>query len=874
MTLSWIPDSLKQQIADTVINFIGKQAEDLLGEQIGEQIKGFSSAGALRKTLAGAFERGVARFQHEYADIDEDLTAAILESPDFWDDKAVKQALLALASNPGSYRPQEHSAVAAHFEHILPGRRNRERVDRAIAALLAMIAEEIWATPGASEVRQLYALQMQRLSAEALQQQVALLRATLQATAQLGTEMRQTLLQLAGATEQRLLTSPPAAPSPPARPRPAHNLPQRNYGRFIGRQTELAKLTQLLLPNSRHFLVTLDGIGGVGKSTLALECAHRLREQATDQAQTDGFAAIILVSAKRTLLTAGGIQQREQTFSTLSDLYRAIGIVLEQPGILQSDAEQRRGQIERALTAQRTLLIVDNLETVDDDELLTFLRELPIPTKAIITTRHRIDIAYAIRLAGMPKDDALALMAIEAARKNVALPVDHADDLYRRTGGIPLAIVWSIGLMSLGHGVEAVLRRLGSGHSDIARFCFTESVAGLQSSDTERLLLALSLFDASVSRVMIGEVAGLGSDEIGRDDGLALLEQLSLVNKEGDRFSLLPLTRTFATEVLRERAELEQELRNLWIANLTVICHSLSSQKSWYLRDRKLIKNEGHHLVTLANWCLANGRLDVILQIYGTLASFYNMQGQWVERVQLGTICLDYAKLIGDQKSIAIVQLIIAWVFEKQGRFSELETSLTEAIDAAVSLGDIGLQCQGLLQFSKSLRHRGNFASAFDYCQRAYVLLEQPNIDYEKTGFLKADIAYELGGIERDRGNWYAAKDYFLKARSVISADSSNTDIILDRVWGIQGQIAFLEHKLGNLDNAAILYHQALQYCRDIGNKGTLTTLLLRLASLEEERKNLSSSLQYAEEAIAWSRQLDMEQELAQAEAIRKRLGG
>ena len=51
------------------------------------------------------------------------------------------------------------------------------------------------------------------------------------------------------------------------------------------------------------------------------------------------------------------------------------------------------------------------------EEVLTFLRELPDPTKAIVTTRHRIDIAYAIRLTGMPRADAQALIELEAAHK-------------------------------------------------------------------------------------------------------------------------------------------------------------------------------------------------------------------------------------------------------------------------------------------------------------------------------------------------------------------------------------------------------------------------------------------------------------------------
>jgi LuxR family glucitol operon transcriptional activator len=217
-------------------------------------------------------------------------------------------------------------------------------------------------------------------------------------------------------------------------PFPWHNLPQRPYTHFIGREAEFQKLVQLLLPypRSRHFLVTLDGIGGVGKSALALELAYFYRDSYDSLPVEERFEGIIWVSAKRTLLTARGIQQRQQVLSTLDDLYHEIAVVLELPANTNLDREQHRRTVEHALTKKRTLLIVDNLETIDDEEVLTFLHELPDPTKAIVTTRHRIDIAYPLRLTGMPFSDARALIEQEAAQKQVALPGNTVDDLYRR----------------------------------------------------------------------------------------------------------------------------------------------------------------------------------------------------------------------------------------------------------------------------------------------------------------------------------------------------------------------------------------------------------------------------------------------------------
>ncbi len=51
-----------------------------------------------------------------------------------------------------------------------------------------------------------------------------------------------------------------------------------------------------------------------------------------------------------------------------------------------------------------------------------------------------------------------------------------------------------------------------------------------------------------------------------------------------------------------------------------------------------------------------------------------------------------------------------------------------------------------------------------------------------------------------------------------------------------------------------------------------MATLLVRLAALEEQRGNHAASLQYAREALDWSRRLGLVQEQEQAEALLQRL--
>ncbi len=284
------------------------------------------------------------------------------------------------------------------------------------------------------------------------------------------------------------------------------------------------------LLQGRAYVITIDGIGGIGKSTLALETAYFFFGHYNELPEQERFEAIVWVSAKRTYLTASGIRERRQFFRTLEDVFAAIARVRDYPEIMQARVDEQHAIVEQVLREQRVLLILDNLETVDDEVLLYFLHELPEPTKAIVTTRHRIDVARTIRLTGMQHGDALSLIDQEARRKDVALSAEDRESLWQKTGGVPLAIVWSIGLMGMGSSIDGVLRRLSSGQSDIAKFCFNESVAQIRKREAYKLLLALSLFAADASRDALGVVAGLSEDHLACDTGLEDLLRLSLVN--------------------------------------------------------------------------------------------------------------------------------------------------------------------------------------------------------------------------------------------------------------------------------------------------------------------------------------------------------
>jgi predicted ATP-dependent serine protease len=142
------------------------------------------------------------------------------------------------------------------------------------------------------------------------------------------------------------------------------NLPSR--GEFIGREKEKAQVREALA--SRSFLVTIDGIGGIGKTALALEVAHELWEEGR-------YKAVIWIEARRELV--------------LSDILDIIARTLNYPYITQLLPEEKEPEVAKRLREQRCLLIVDSFETITDKSVVRFLLKLPEPSKALITSREQ-----------------------------------------------------------------------------------------------------------------------------------------------------------------------------------------------------------------------------------------------------------------------------------------------------------------------------------------------------------------------------------------------------------------------------------------------------------------------------------------------------
>lgn len=370
-----------------------------------------------------------------------------------------------------------------------------------------------------------------------------------------------------------------------------HNLPQPDYARFIGREKELIKIEELLrpYPKSRYHIITLGGVGGVGKSSLALEIAHRQLRNEHRAKSGEKFQAIIWVSAKRSILTEHGIVNRKQAVRTLDDIFNTIVVVCEQSYKDKEQIPDLSEYVRKILTSFRTLLVIDNLETIEDEAVISFIKDLPAPSKAIITTRKRIDAAYSIMLTGMDLPDAEILIKEDCEKRSLLLNSQVIQNIYMRTGGIPLAMVWSIAKIGSGVSPDNVLKLLGQPTGDVAQFIFKSVISDIRKKPSYKLLMALSLAGDDPSSGRLGFLTDLSELDI--EEGLSELEQYSLIYREGQFYKMLPLT----TEYVRGELGKNAEIREILVARTTVVTYSEIAP----LKDQLNSKNSTYELRTV-----------------------------------------------------------------------------------------------------------------------------------------------------------------------------------------------------------------------------------------------------------------------------------
>lgn len=865
--LSMIPDSLKTAARDAAVDFVSDQAKKFLGDEVSAKIKKLRSDAAFNQKFEQGLKNAIKRFSDEYEKIDKELAVAIEQDVTIFKNEQVQKALLEMLKNPGRYLADEQEMLAERFATVLPKHESRNRVDQAIIFLLRCLAEELWNLP---ELQPIYTLQFQKMTAESMHQQVELQKAQLLEMTQINKGVRDALLNLTDAIgEQKILASSELSNSS-ASPKVLHNLPHPDYDDFVGREEELSKIKSLLSSSSRHFLITIDGVGGIGKSALALEAAYYYLNNYETLPPHERFDAIVWASAKLSILEAGGIKSRYHPSRTLNDIYTAISITLKREDITRASANEQAEIVRNALAKQRTLLVIDNFETIDDSVNMSFLQDLPMPTKAIVTTRYRLDVAYPIRLSGMSKEDASLLIKQECESKNVSLDKNDSTKLLARTGGVPLAIVWSIARMGLGHTMKTVLHGLSVPQNDIARFCFDEIINIIKTTQTDALkvLMALCLFAKDAERRAISEATKLPELEL--DEAITDLEICSLVNKISAnkqnsqmRFSLLPLTKLYIADKIQEFPDIYPDLYNEYWSNLAAYYVRWSEEKDSLVAGRSVEsfndwRYERENFLSVIDQAYARKEYRLFLDLILTASYFQYTLGYWEERNHYAQMGILVAQNIGDMNSYARLVHDVAYMANSEGDLETAERLCNESQRVFRSLDDEW-------HLGSSLRLGGLIYAELGDFERAKKDLQE---DVEIMTRLKSNtgliIAYNaLADIAITQKDFSVAHQ-LLDTSYDIAKKQQHFDGI-SHCLALFGKLSRAE---GKLQEAEQYFRESLDYEERMERHPYQAMRLVKLAKVILEQGNKIEAEQLAIRAKEMAERVGMKKVIGQAESV------
>ena len=327
-----------------------------------------------------------------------------------------------------------------------------------------------------------------------------------------------------------------------ARPR-VWNIPARNPG-FTGRDDLLAEVREQLLAGDRAVVQALHGMGGVGKTQLAAEYAHRF---------AGAYDLAWWINAEQ-----GGL---------IGDQVAALGLALGcvQPG---AGTEAARAAVLAELRHRgRWLLVFDNAEDAAD-----VAPWLPGGGgHVLITSRQRgwDEVAAPVEVDVLARAESVAILQ---ARVTVLSGAD-ADRLAAKLGDLPLAIAQAAGFMAdtgMAAGEFVVLLRTRAGQllAQGAPGSYPQSLAAATGLIADRLArqdpaaaelasvcaflapepIPQSLFTAAAS-VLPGELAARAADPLAWRQTLAHMTRQSLARIDHRGLQMHRLTQA----ILRER---------------------------------------------------------------------------------------------------------------------------------------------------------------------------------------------------------------------------------------------------------------------------------------------------------------------------------
>lgn len=627
------------------------------------------------------------------------------------------------------------------------------------------------------------------------------------------------------------LRNAPTATTPNQLPTPS--------SRFIGRRRELtALLRQLNNPDCR--LLSIVGLGGMGKTRLALEAAHQLSPSMANGA---GWVAL------------AGLSQPQQLVSSIAG---AIGLNFSGPLDPQT-------QLTNYLRPKEILLVLDNFEhLLEAGLLLEELLQAAPKLKLLVTSRSALELSseWLFDLEGLPYPppntpqdldgfDAVRLFISRAERlwqHFVLTPttLEAIAELCRRVEGMPLALelaatwVRGISVSELLEQLSQSLATLQSHHSD-----WPERHRNLQAileytwqqlSPLEQHTLArLSVFRGGFTLEAAQSIAEAQLGLLMR-----LINQALLRRSESGRYDMHELVRQFAAQKLQELS-LTPPPQNPHAHFFAQLGQRLGPQVMQTGQPQSL-QQLSHELPNLqAAWAYAFEQplAEVWPGVALALSAVWEVQGRYPE-----------AQAAFEQASWQswLPTADLGWAQQQNGHFLRRLGRLQEAL-AALQQSLEGLpppkRTPALLDLAQVHMALGDYPNAASDLQQAQTLLEN-----WPTPAWQGELWQALGDLAKRQGQPLEAKALYQRHLDL----AQQQGLVRAQVEAL-GALADIEGHLGHFDQALSWLRQSQPFWQNLGDRHRLAESWLTMGNVLYDQGHYDQAEQAYQEALALYRQ-------------------
>ncbi|WP_237105955.1 AfsR/SARP family transcriptional regulator [Nonomuraea sp. MG754425] len=535
--------------------------------------------------------------------------------------------------------------------------------------------------------------------------------------------------------------TPPAATPVPAELPPAP-------GTFAGRAAEIARMRGLLGGDDTRTvkICQISGLGGIGKSSLAIHVAHAVADRFPD-----GRLYVNL---------HGSTPQMEpvEPIDVLGRLLRSLGVA---ESAVPADPEEAAGRFRSLVDGRRMLIVLDNARDAAQVRLL-----LPgSPACAVlITSRRRLtsfEGALQIPLDVLALEEGLTLLRDLLGAERVAGDPAAASEVVRLCGGLPLALCLAAARLNsrpawpvaeLAGRLATDRRRLDLLEVDdrAVRAGFAGGYRDLHDhrhgSAAARLFRLLGLIDvADFDPPVAAALAGLPVEQA--QDLIDQLVDAQLVQHPSqDRYRLHDLLRLYA----RERAAVEESEQARWLAVQRVLHHYLATaraaiillkaQSSWRLdlgpqdlprpesapvtpeEMQAWVAAEEDNVLALLAQTGHTPLAELAVALAATFAVPLFDRGRWLKLLTVGEFGLRAAEHTGDILHRSFILADLGWAQHCLGDVHGALANFHQALDGFHEAGGHAREAAVLGHIGMIYRNVGLLDEAIEHHLRALAL--------------------------------------------------------------------------------------------------------------------------------------------------------